>query len=141
MRVRPETLSGQFVRLEPLAEEHRAGLARAADDPEIWVYLPHNGTGAAFDGWFDASLKGQADPRQLVFAVRRLADDRLLGSTRYMRIEAEHVDPLEIVRSIRRDLEETYDYMESLRTDATIVKQTAQRAGPGKDGQGKGRDD
>ena len=90
MQVKPLVLTGDFVRLEPLAEEHRAGLARAADDTAIWTYLPGDGTGAAFDGWFDTSLEAQADPRQLVFAVRRLADDRLVGSTRYMRIEAEH---------------------------------------------------
>lgn len=55
--------------------------------------------------------------------------DDLLGERREpgRRIGAEQLNPLELVRSIRHDLEETYNYLESLRTDAIIIRQTASR--------------
>ena len=55
--------------------------------------------------------------------------DELLGERRVpgRRVGAEQLNPLELVRSIRHDLEETYNYLESLRTDATILRQTASR--------------
>ena len=57
-----------------------------------------------------------------------------------MRIEADRINPVELVRAIRHDLEETYDYMESLRTDANIVTQTAGRLGTADKGAGSSKD-
>ncbi len=78
------------VRLEPLAEEHRDGLARAADDPQIWTHMPIDGGGAGFPGWFDGSLKLALAGREAVWAARRLSDGALVGSTRYLAIEPAH---------------------------------------------------
>jgi RimJ/RimL family protein N-acetyltransferase len=78
------------VRLEPLAEEHRDGLASAADHPEIWTHMPIDGAGAGFAGWFDGSLKLALAGREAVWAVRRLSDGALVGSTRYLAIEPGH---------------------------------------------------
>jgi len=76
------------IRLEPLAEEHRAGLARASDTPDVWRYLPFNGMGASFDDWFDIALKLNRENREAIWAVRTLNDGALVGSTRYLNIAA-----------------------------------------------------
>jgi RimJ/RimL family protein N-acetyltransferase len=78
------------VRLEPLVESHRDGLARAADDPRIWTHMPSDASGAGFKPWFDASLEVALAGREAVWAVRRLGDNALVGSTRYLAIEPAH---------------------------------------------------
>ena len=87
--LRPILVAGR-VRLEPLEEAHRDGLARAADDPQIWTHLPHDGAGAGFDGLFDASLRLAQGGREAIWAVRTLSDGALVGSTRYLAIEPAH---------------------------------------------------
>jgi N-acetyltransferase len=83
-------LEGTLVTLEPLAEEHRDGPLEAAQPDEIWTWLATlNRTREYFDGWFDASLAtnavGEGSPGETgAFAVRRNADGRLVGSSRYL---------------------------------------------------------
>lgn len=83
-------LAGRFVRLEPLAEEHRAGLRAAADDEAIWRHLTVVGRGPAFGAVFDGALAERAAGRRLPFAVRRLADGALVGSTSFLDPEPRH---------------------------------------------------
>jgi RimJ/RimL family protein N-acetyltransferase len=78
------TLTGRFVRLEPLTEAHRAGLRAAADDPRIWEFTLTDARGPGFEAWFDAALNQRADGTRFPFAVVRLADGRLVGSTSYL---------------------------------------------------------
>lgn len=85
----PAELTGHYVRLEPLAERHREPLRPAAQDPRIWV-LTTSAFGAAFDAYFDAALNRAAAGIERPFAVRLLAEDRLVGGTRFMNIEAAH---------------------------------------------------
>jgi len=84
------TLTVGPVRLEPLVETHRAGLALAADDDQIWDHMPSAASGDGFAAWFDQSLDLALSGREAVWAVRTLADDRLIGSTRYLVIEPAH---------------------------------------------------
>jgi N-acetyltransferase len=83
-------LEGALVTLEPLAPEHRDGLWEAGQDDRIWAWLAHlNKSRAYFDEWFDATLAsdaaGEGVPGETgTFAVRRNADDRLVGSSRYL---------------------------------------------------------
>jgi len=77
-------LTGRWVQLEPLAEHHRVPLRIAADDSRIWVNTLIDARGPSFDRWFDDALKNSAAGRQLPFAVRRLADQSLVGSTSYL---------------------------------------------------------
>ena len=92
----PVTLEGHGVRLEPLAQEHRNGLAAAAADGELWqlwftsVPEPHQ----AADYIADA-LAGQRAGHMLPWAVRDLATDTIVGSTRYHDIVTS-VDRVEI---------------------------------------------
>lgn len=76
------------VRLEPLDETHRAGLAAAAGAAEIWTYMPFDGGGSGFDRFFDWSLDLNSDNREAVWAVRTLTDGAIVGTTRYLNIAA-----------------------------------------------------
>ena len=78
------TLSGQFVRLEPLTEAHREPLLTAAQDERIWAFNIVSGFGAAFDPWFDAALLESAKGTRIAFAVVQRSDGSLVGSTSYL---------------------------------------------------------
>src|SRR5262245_60411153 len=83
-------LAGRWVQLEPLREEHRAELRAAADDERIWVHTLVAARGPEFDRWFDDALAQRTAGRQFPFAVRRLADETLVGSTSYLDPVARH---------------------------------------------------
>lgn len=81
----PRSLRGRFVALEPLEERHHAALAATAEDPEIWRYIPFD-VKAGFAprlAWFVSEM---AKGTQITFAVRRLADGKIVGSTSYLAI-------------------------------------------------------
>lgn len=78
------TLTGRWVRLEPLIEAHREPLRMAADDPRIWTHMLVDARGPEFDRWFDAALREHSEGRRVPFVVRRLADQSLVGSTSYL---------------------------------------------------------
>jgi N-acetyltransferase len=86
------TLRGSIVTLEPLAEEHRDGLWAAAQSDEIWTWLAQlNRSRDYFDAWFDATLASNALAAGTAgetgaFAIRRLADAELVGSSRYLNV-------------------------------------------------------
>jgi RimJ/RimL family protein N-acetyltransferase len=89
----PGLLSGPRVLLEPLEPAHREPLrAAAAEDESIWAYFPagFNGAGDDFDPWFDRALERSAAGEHFPFAVRRRADDRVIGTTRFYDMAAEH---------------------------------------------------
>jgi RimJ/RimL family protein N-acetyltransferase len=83
-------LTGRWVLLEPLAEQHREALRAAADDERIWVHTLTVARGPEFDRWFDYVLANRAADRQVPFAVRRLSDQALLGSTSYLDPASQH---------------------------------------------------
>jgi RimJ/RimL family protein N-acetyltransferase len=83
------TLRGRFIALEPLEPRHFDGLAEAGRDPAIWTYMPHDvssGVGAVIRGLAEENAQG----RMITYAVRRLSDDALVGSTSYLAIAPEH---------------------------------------------------
>ncbi len=91
--MQPIVLEGHGVRLEPLAREHREGLERASADPSVWTFAPEapGYTPAQhFEAWFSRSLGQVGSATILPFAVLRLADDGLVGSTRYLNAAPEH---------------------------------------------------
>ena len=83
-------LTGCFVQLEPLDERHRDGLRAAADDERIWAHTLIDARGPGFDRWFDDARARLAAAQQLPFAVRRLADQALIGSTSYLDPAPQH---------------------------------------------------
>ena len=82
-------LEGDRVRLEPLAARHAQELADAAADGRLWElwYTGVPGPDGAED-YVRQALAMQADGIGLPFAVRRTADGRIVGSTRYCNIDA-----------------------------------------------------
>lgn len=92
MQARPIVLEGAFVRLEPLGEEHVAGLAAVGLDEEIWRHMPYGAmrTAADIHNWVRAILEQGASGTDVPFAVIHLASGRVAGSTRYMEIRPAH---------------------------------------------------
>lgn len=84
-QLRPEQpFDGRIVRLEPIAEQHRAGLREAAErEPQIHRFT--NMYSLGFDRWFDIALETQAE---VPFVV--LVGGREVGSSRYLNIVPEH---------------------------------------------------
>ena len=83
-------LTGRFVQLEPLDEQHCDGLRAAADDERIWAHTLVDARGPGFERWFDEARTRLAAGQQLPFAVRRLADQALVGSTSYFDPAPQH---------------------------------------------------
>jgi RimJ/RimL family protein N-acetyltransferase len=89
--VTPVTLTGRIVRLEPLAEAHRADLATAASDPAVWRWITGLPMDAgAFRSWFETTLANAETGLEVPFATVSLADGRAIGSTRFMSIAPDH---------------------------------------------------
>ena len=84
----PLTLTGRFVRLEPLSLAHVEALAEAgaADRTSYGLTTVPDGVDGA-QRYIEAALAQQATGRELPFAVRRLADDRIVGSTRFLDLD------------------------------------------------------
>lgn len=80
-------LEGELVVLEPLRESHAEELWRAAQAPEIWTWLANVGEDRElFDYWMRLSLEAMAEGREAVFAIRRRADEAVVGSSRYLNV-------------------------------------------------------
>jgi len=82
------TLCGRYVRLEPLARAHvPALLAAAAEDPDLyrWTTIPADLPGMM--RYVDTALRWREAGTALPFATVRLADGKVLGSTRFFLIE------------------------------------------------------
>lgn len=81
-------LANALVALEPLTPDHKAGLAAAAADPVIWKNTPL--MGGSFETYWDLTRAEQATGTQVIFAVRRRSDARLVGMSRLFDISAEN---------------------------------------------------
>ncbi len=90
MEVRPVTLTGRFVRLEPLSEEHVSGLAVVGLEDAIWRYMPYGTMRSEGDirNWVRTILQRAADGTDLPFAAIDLASGCVAGATRYLEIRA-----------------------------------------------------
>lgn len=78
-------LTGRHIALEPLTPAHHDGLAAAASDDSLFAYFPHtvaNGPLSLIRGYAAQNIAGT----MLTFAVRRLSDGALVGSTSYLNI-------------------------------------------------------
>jgi len=80
----PVTLERDGIRLEPLTPAHRDGLVAAASDGELWnLYFTSVPTPDGAADYIADALRGQADGHMLPWAVRDVATDTIVGSTRY----------------------------------------------------------
>ena len=89
LKIAPVTLTGRFVRLEPLTPAHADALAVLAFDPAIWSWMPARVLDrAALDAWIADALAAERAGTALPFATVLLAENRVVGSTRFLNIAA-----------------------------------------------------
>ena len=86
------TLSGELVRLEPLAPKHEAGLWEASRDPRIWEWLSivQPQTPDELHAYVEVALAAARAGTELPFATVDQRDDRVVGSTRFLSLRPEH---------------------------------------------------
>jgi RimJ/RimL family protein N-acetyltransferase len=83
-------IEGRFVRMEPLMPRHKEELRAAIDcDPASWSIMLVNPVGAAFEDYWSASC-GAPLTERLPYAIRRLSDDRVVGTSSYFMASAKH---------------------------------------------------
>jgi RimJ/RimL family protein N-acetyltransferase len=88
--IEPITLTGKFVTLEPLSQEHHDGLADAARDGDLWkLWYTSVPTPEAMAAEIDRRLDLQAKGSMVPFATRSNATGKLIGMTTYMNIDAQ----------------------------------------------------
>lgn len=96
IELRPVTLEGHGVRLEPMGPEHADGLAEAAVDGELWnLFFTFVPAPDEVTDYIEAALEGQAAGHMLPWVVRLADTGAVIGSTRYHDI-LPHVDRVEI---------------------------------------------
>jgi RimJ/RimL family protein N-acetyltransferase len=92
----PRTLEGHGVRLEPLTLEHADALRAAVTDGRLWeLWYTTVPEPEQVGEYIKTALDGQAAGHMLPWAVRELATNTIVGSTRYHDVVAD-VDRVEI---------------------------------------------
>ncbi|MEP6537651.1 MAG: GNAT family protein [Bryobacteraceae bacterium] len=87
----PPLLPGRHVRLEPLTLGHHAALCEVGIDEELWRWIPLQiRTAADMLEYIQNALGAQEKELEMPFATVDLASGRVIGSTRFMNIEAKH---------------------------------------------------
>jgi RimJ/RimL family protein N-acetyltransferase len=91
MQLDLKPLDGLVMRLEPLTPELKAPLRAAmASQVQDWDLMATNGGGEAFDAWWSSALGDMAKGHRIAYAIRRLADGVVVGTTSLMEISAGH---------------------------------------------------
>jgi RimJ/RimL family protein N-acetyltransferase len=87
----PVRLGGRHVVLEPLGLGHRPEFQAIVGESRIFTHLSIDlGAPGELERWLEQALEAMAKGEALVFAKRRVADGRLIGSSRYMNVAAQH---------------------------------------------------
>jgi RimJ/RimL family protein N-acetyltransferase len=82
----PGILTGRFVALEPVEPRHHAALRLGASDASLFRHIPAGGNASNFERWIDHVARATDSGERLAFAVRRLSDGAIVGSTSYLDI-------------------------------------------------------
>jgi RimJ/RimL family protein N-acetyltransferase len=88
-QVTPATLEGQYVRVEPLGQEHANGLFNRGTREEDWIYMPRPCFVDLADcrQWIDEANRL---PGHVAFAIVEKSQGRAVGSSRYLNIREPH---------------------------------------------------
>lgn len=87
MKLDHRPLAGQSITLHPLAEHHRADLCSAAQDPDIWRFMPIDGTGKGFDMWWNRVRDWQEQEKSLPYAVCLNQTGQPIGHTSFLNLD------------------------------------------------------
>jgi RimJ/RimL family protein N-acetyltransferase len=90
--VTPVTLTGRYVRLEPMTEAHIPALAEIGVGQSFWDFMLYGrmDTEADMENWVRDILSRAAKGTDLPFVAVHLASGRVAGATRYLNISPEH---------------------------------------------------
>ncbi len=92
MDLRPTTLEGEFVRLEPLSMNHAGRLSTVGLDPELWRFSTTIlSTPEDMRLYIETALKWQSEGHALPFAQIEKSTNTVVGSTRYAAIDRTHL--------------------------------------------------
>ena len=86
--VQPVTLTGKYVRLEPLTEEHIPALAEIGAGQNFWDFMLYGNINTVEDmrNWVQDILSRAKNGTDLPFVAIHLASGRVAGATRYLNI-------------------------------------------------------
>lgn len=87
--VKPVTLRGELIRLEPLGQDHAQGLYQRGQSGADWAFMPRPCFVDLADTrhWID---EARATEGHLPFAIVENSKGRAVGSTRYLNIRPAH---------------------------------------------------
>src|SRR5512147_2260401 len=88
MEVKPVVLTGRYVRLEPMTEEHIPGLAEIGVGQPFWGFMVYGDVNSVDDmqNWVREILSRAQKGTDLPFVAVHLASGRVAGATRYLNI-------------------------------------------------------
>ena len=88
--LRAEPLVGAVVRLEPYAPELKDEVRAALDvDGPAWDLFAQSGQGPHFEGWWSGFCADMAAGTWIAYAIRRLGDDRVVGTSSFLNLRPE----------------------------------------------------
>jgi RimJ/RimL family protein N-acetyltransferase len=86
--IRPVTLEGRYVRLEPLSRDHLEGIIAAGSFDEIWRWISVRPEGrAGFEKHIETALGARDAGTELPFTTFDRATGEIVGGTRYLNID------------------------------------------------------
>jgi RimJ/RimL family protein N-acetyltransferase len=89
--VRPVTLEGRLVRLEPLSLDHLDDLAEVAFEGNLWRWtVVHPANRGELAAWIEAAVRTREAGTEMAFATVDRSTGKAVGSTRFMSIVPEH---------------------------------------------------
>jgi RimJ/RimL family protein N-acetyltransferase len=84
-------LQGKLVKLVPLSRDHFTELQLVSADERIWTYLKHDGLSPQLlKEYLEEALAKKEKGLQYPFTVFHLATNRIIGTTRFWKINAAH---------------------------------------------------
>jgi N-acetyltransferase len=88
MEVIPVVLTGKFVRLEPLSEDHIPGLTEIGAGQDFWNFMLYGDikTEADMRNWVLDIMAREQKGTDLPFVAIHIASGRVAGATRYLNI-------------------------------------------------------
>lgn len=89
LELRPVTLEGEHVRLEPVSLDHVDGLFAAGQDESIWRWMPrHPVTRDDFRSIVEHAIAEQQHGRGITWATVHRASGQVVGSTSFLNVSA-----------------------------------------------------
>jgi RimJ/RimL family protein N-acetyltransferase len=84
-------LEGRLVMLEPLNQEHAAGLEEAAQDMDwSWMFVDASASREVFAAWLDDALARAEAGLDVPFTTIDAGTGAVIGSSRYLALRPEH---------------------------------------------------